>query len=70
MVRFSSGFYQKKLGGNGRITTASINLGCTKGRGSITRRLHSSIRNTHIYTRKNNNNFRFGIGSFTRRAYR
>ena len=64
MVRFNSGFYQKRLGG--KITSASINLGCTKGRGSITRRLKANVMNTHMYT-KNNNFFRFNT---TRRSYR
>jgi hypothetical protein len=68
MVKFNSGFYQKRLGGNNKITSASINLGCTKGRGSITRRLKPYIRNTHMYT-KRNNNYRFNIGSYSRRSY-
>jgi len=66
MVRFNLGFHQKRLGGNNKITSASINLGCTKGRGSITRRLKSNVINTHMYI-KNNNFFRFNT---TRRSYR
>jgi len=66
MVRFNSGFYQKRLGGNNKITSASINLGCTKGRGSITRRLKANVMNTHMYTKKNVF-FRFNT---TRRSYR
>ena len=50
MVRFNSGFHQKRLGG--KITSASINLGCTKGRGSITRRLKANIINTLMFTKK------------------
>ena len=53
MVRFNSGFHQKRLGGNNKITSASINLGCTKGRGSITRRLKSNVINTHMYIKNN-----------------
>lgn len=66
MVSFNSGFYQKRLGGNNKIVAATINLGCTKGRGSITRRLKASAMNTHMYTKKNNL-FRFNA---TRRSYR
>jgi hypothetical protein len=69
MVRFNSGFYQKRFGGNNKITSASINLGCTKGRGSIIRTLRSNSRNAHLYTRRNNN-YGFNIGSYTRRNYR
>ena len=47
MVRFNSGFHQKRLGG--KITSASINLGCTKGRGSITRRLKANIINADLF---------------------
>ncbi len=64
MVRFNSGFHQKRLGG--KITSASINLGCTKGRASITRRLKVNVMNTHMYTKKYNN-YRFNN---TRRNYR
>jgi hypothetical protein len=34
---FNLGFNQKHFGGNNKIAGVSINLGCTKGRGSSTR---------------------------------
>lgn len=34
---FTLGLYQKRFGGNNKIANVSINLGCTKGRGSSTR---------------------------------
>lgn len=34
---FTLGLYQKHFGGNDKIAGVSINLGCTKGRGSSTR---------------------------------
>ncbi len=37
---FRSGLYQKHFGGDNIITTAAIQMGCTKGRGSTTRMLN------------------------------
>ena len=34
---FNLGLYQKGFGGNNIVVAASINLGCTRGRGSSTR---------------------------------
>lgn len=34
---FNLGLFQKHFGGNNKIANVSINLGCTKGRGSTTR---------------------------------
>lgn len=34
---FNLGLYQKRFGGNNKIVAQSINLGCTKGKGSSTR---------------------------------
>lgn len=34
---FNLGLHQKHFGGNNIIVSASINLGCTRGRGSSTR---------------------------------
>jgi hypothetical protein len=34
---FNLGLYQKGFGGNNKIVGASINLGCTRGKGSSTR---------------------------------
>ena len=66
---FNLGLFQKKFGGNNRIAGVSINLGNTKGRGSITRTLRPNSRNAHLYTRRNNN-YGFIMGSQTRRNYR
>jgi hypothetical protein len=65
---FKKSFYSH-IGANKPIVAGTINLGSTKGRGSITRRLRSNIRNAHLYTRRNNN-YGFNIGSQTRRSYR
>jgi hypothetical protein len=66
---FKKGFYSH-IGANRPIAAATINLGCTKGRGSITRTLRSNSRNAHLYT-KRNKNYGFNIGSHTRRrSYR
>ena len=66
MGGFRSGIYTKKL--SGKKTSSSINLGSTKGRGSV-KRLYQNI---YTYTRRNNNNkfYRFSVGGFfTRKNY-
>jgi hypothetical protein len=34
---FNLGLYQQRFGGNHKLVGASINLGCTRGKGSSTR---------------------------------
>jgi hypothetical protein len=46
---FNLGLFQKNFGGNNKIAGVSINLGCTKGRGSSTRMFN--------YCKKRESNF-------------
>jgi hypothetical protein len=46
---FNLGLFQKIFGGNNKIAGVSINLGCTKGRGSSTRMFN--------YCKKRESNF-------------
>jgi len=68
MGRANSGFYTKRLGGNNRITSESIYLGATKGRGSITRRFLQNKKNLHSFTKRSFNQYTMGRG-LTRRNY-
>jgi len=44
---FMQGFYQKRFGGNNKITAASIKMGSTKGKGSTTRMLNYCTKHTN-----------------------
>ena len=37
MPRFNLGLFQKNFNSTSRVSTAAVNMGCTRGRGSTTR---------------------------------
>ena len=41
------GLFQKRFGGNNKIVAASVNLGCTRGKGSTTRMLNYCNKKTN-----------------------
>ena len=44
---FNLGLYQQRFGGNHKLVGASINLGCTKGKGSSTRMFNYCNQHKH-----------------------